>query len=180
MKNKFIFLFSFISICAVFLLLEKVSPVLAQTEGEPEEEKITRSYLGLGGNIGIESEETALGDGGFSLVGRTAFTKNISLHSSTVFGDDNVSAFALTFGVPIFKSATSDLELVYPFVGGGIAIEDLFGDFNVDGLVTTGVDVPILERVTGTARLNLGFAEDDPDVGLLLGVGYNFSLFDLL
>ena len=152
--------------------------VSAQTNEENNEEKQipTRSYGGLGGNIGLGGEDTALGDGGFSLVGRTAFTKNISLHSSTVFGDDNVGAFALTFGIPIYSSER-ELELVYPFVGGGIAVEDFFGDFEVDGLITTGVDVPILERVTGTVRLNLGFAEDDTDVGLILGVGYNFSIF---
>lgn len=153
----------------------------AQTtnETEAEEDEIpTRSYIGIGGNIGLGGESTSLGDGGFSLLGRTAITDNISLHTSSVFSDDGVSAFALTFGVPIYKSGR-DLELVYPFVGGGIAVEDFFGDFNVNALVTTGVDVPILRRLTGTVRLNFGFAEDDTDIGLLLGVGYNFSVFEL-
>lgn len=169
---------------AFFLLLPLTlitpSLALAQTNSQaPPPAKIpTRSYAGLGGNIGLGGDSTALGEGGFSLVGRTAITKNISLHSSTVFSSDNVSSFALTFGVPIYKSSR-DLELVYPFIGGGIAIEDLFSDFDTDGLVTAGVDVPIIERVTATARINLGFAEDDTDVGLLLGVGYNFSIFEL-
>ena len=160
--------------------------VLAQTNEEDSQDKQTkdnqiptRSYIGLGGNIGLGGDDTALGDGGFSLVGRTAFTENISLHTSTVFGGDNVGAFALTFGVPIYSSDRK-LELLYPFAGGGIAVEDFFGDFEVDGLVTAGIDVPILERVTATVRLNLGFAEDDTDVGLLLGVGYNFSILELL
>lgn len=186
MKFKF-----FLSLlCGVFLtlpIISKSAPVLAQieievedeTEETEEEELPTRSYIGIGGNIGINGEDTALGDGGFSLLGRTAITDNISLHSSSVFGDDNVNAFALTFGVPIYKSSR-ELELLYPFVGGGIAVEDLFGSFEVDGLVTTGVDVPILRRLTGTARLNFGFGENDTDIGLLLGVGYNFSIFELL
>ena len=160
----------------------RVNPVMAQTEpkGKQQQQIPTRSYAGLGGNIGIGGESTALSEGGFSLVGRTAFTENISLHTSTVFGDDNIGAFALTFGLPISKSSPNELELLYPFVGGGIAVEDFFGDFEVDGLVTTGVDVPILKRITATVRLNVGFAEDDTDVGLLLGVGYNFSIFELL
>ena len=181
MKNKVIFLLLSVFWGTAWLILETTHPVLAQTdEEEREEETPTRSYAGLGGNIGLGGESTALGDGGFSLVGRTAFTENISLHSSTVFGDDNVGAFALTFGVPISRSSTRELELFYPFVGGGIAVEDFFGDFEVDGLITTGVDVPILERVVGTVRINVGLAEDDTDVGLLLGVGYNFSIFELL
>ncbi|MEO1671149.1 MAG: hypothetical protein AAFR77_10260 [Cyanobacteria bacterium J06631_2] len=166
----------------LFLLLTLITPstALAQTNPQdPPPAKIpTRSYTGLGGNIGLGGDSTALGEGGFSLLGRTAITKNISLHTSTVFSSDNVSSLALTFGVPIYKSSR-DLELLYPFVGGGIAIENLFSDFDTDGLVTAGVDVPILSRVTATARINLGFAEDDTDVGLLLGVGYNFSIFEL-
>lgn len=189
MKNqKIIFLFPIAILTAILrspiCLAESpkgASLLQAQTteETETEEDEIpTRSYIGIGGNIGLGGESTSLGDGGFSLLGRTAITDNISLHTSSVFSDDSVSAFALTFGIPIYKGGR-DLELVYPFVGGGIAVEDFFGDFNVDALVTTGVDVPILRRLTGTVRLNFGFAEDDTDIGLLLGVGYNFSVFEL-
>lgn len=192
MKNYQIFCLLTIAIVTAFKQPALSAPILAQTIEETEEieeieeteeteetEVPTRSYTGIGGNIGLGGDSTALGDGGFSLLGRTAITDNLSLHTSSVFGDDNVSAFALTFGVPIYKS-NRDLELIYPFVGGGVAVEDLFGDFRVDGLVTTGVDVPILRRLTGTVRLNLGFAEDDTDIGLVLGVGYNFSIFELL
>ena len=187
-KYKFLFLFALAILMTIWRTeasfagsQNEAALLLAQTteETETEEDEIpTRSYIGIGGNIGLGGESTSLGDGGFSLLGRTAITNNISLHTSSVFGDDGVSAFALTFGVPVYKSGR-DLELVYPFVGGGIAVEDFFGDFNVDALVTTGIDVPILRRLTGTVRLNFGFAEDDTDIGLLLGVGYNFSIFEL-
>lgn len=188
MKNqKLLFLFAMTILTAILRspisLAEspnKASLLQAQTtnETEAEDEIPTRSYIGIGGNIGLGGESTSLGDGGFSLLGRTAITDNISLHTSSVFGDDGVSAFALTLGIPVYKG-DRDLELFYPFVGGGIAVEDFFGDFSVDALVTTGVDVPILRRLTGTVRLNFGFAEDDTDIGLLLGVGYNFSIFEL-
>ncbi|MEM7760129.1 MAG: hypothetical protein AAGF83_15815 [Cyanobacteria bacterium P01_G01_bin.67] len=180
-KNSVVLLFWLLIELTTFLILEISRPVSAQTnQNQGNKANIpTRSYFGIGGNIGLDGESTALGDGGFSLVGRTALTKNISLHTSTVFGSDSVSAFALTLGVPIFKSSNNQLELLYPFVGGGIAVENIFSDFETDGLVTAGVDVPILKRVTATARLNIGFAESDTDVGLLLGVGYNFSIFEL-
>ena len=38
---------------------------------------------------------------------------------------------------------------------------------------------PITERIVGTARLGVSFPEDETDVGLTLGVGYRFSIFDL-
>lgn len=179
-KNKIMRLFLLLGLTA-FLLGEHQQSASAQTEPNDQQKADipTRSYAGLGGNIGLGGDSTALGDGAFSLVGRTAFTKNISLHTSTMFASDSVGAFALTFGIPIFRSSGEPLELLYPFVGGGIAIEDFFGDFETDGLVTVGIDVPLAERITTTARLNLGFAEDDTDVGLLLGVGYNFSILDL-
>ena len=174
-------LLSILSI-TTFLAWKTSTSASAQTKPNDPQSKAdipTRSYAGLGGNIGIDGESTTLGDGAFSLIGRTAFTKNISLHTSTVFSDDSVSAFALTFGVPIYKSSGDRLELFYPFVGGGIAIEDVFSDFDTDGLLTAGVDVPITERIVTTTRINVGFADDDTDVGLLLGVGYNFSILEL-
>ncbi|MEM7590020.1 MAG: hypothetical protein AAF383_00595 [Cyanobacteria bacterium P01_A01_bin.83] len=174
---------SFISLLlglTTILILKGSRPASAQTNQRGNRANIpSRSYLGIGGNIGIDSESTTLGDGGFSLVGRTVITKNISLHTSTIFSNDSVSTFAVTFGIPIFKSSNDQLELLYPFVGGGIAVENIFSDFDTDGLVTAGVDVPIIKRITATARLNVGLSDDDTDVGLLLGVGYNFSIFEL-
>jgi hypothetical protein len=40
-------------------------------------------------------------------------------------------------------------------------------------LLTGGVDVPLSPQFTATAGVNVGFI-DDTEVGLLLGVGYNF------
>ncbi len=148
------------------------------TSEEEEEKKPTRNYLGLGGNIGISGDTTALGEGGFSLIGRSAFTDNFSLHTSSIFQEDGLSLFALTLGIPIANNS-SERELLFPFAGAGIAIEDLFGDFGADALITTGVDIPIGKKFIGTARLNLTFPENDSDLGLLLGIGYNFSIFDL-
>lgn len=150
----------------------------SEEEDKDKDKEVTRSYTGIGGAIGISGGETPLGDGGFALVGKTAFSKNLSLHSSSVLSDDGVSLFGLTFGIPI-KNKSSEKELFFPFIGGGVAIEDIFGSFDVDALITTGVDVPISERIVGTARLGVSFPEDETDVGLTLGVGYRFSIFDL-
>ena len=144
---------------------------------EEKEDKPTRSYIGLGGTIGISGDATPLGEGGFSLVGRTAFTDNFSLHTSSVFQDDGLSLFAITFGIPIQNDAS--IEKFFPFAGAGIAVEDVFGDFDADALITTGVDVTLWQKIVGTVRFNVALAEDDPDFGLTLGIGYRFSIFDL-
>ena len=141
------------------------------------EKKPTRSYIGLGGTIGISGDSTALGEGGFSLMGRTAFNNNLSFHNAGIFQDDGLGLFALTYGVPI-KNNSSQRELFFPFAGAGIAIEDFFGDFEVDPLIITGVDIPIAKKIVGTVRLGITFPEDDTDVGLLIGVGYSFGIFD--
>ncbi|VEP14094.1 conserved exported hypothetical protein [Hyella patelloides LEGE 07179] len=148
------------------------------TSEEEEEKEPTRSYIGLGGTIGISGDATPLGEGGFSLIGRSAFTDKFSLHTSSLFQDDGLSLFSLTLGFPIGNSS-SERELLFPFAGAGIAIEDLFGDFGVDALITTGVDIPIGKKFVGTARVNITFPENDTDIGLLLGIGYNFSISDL-
>ncbi|MEO1401290.1 MAG: hypothetical protein AAFV72_08535 [Cyanobacteria bacterium J06635_1] len=127
------------------------------------------NYFGVGGTIGLSDDGgTDLGDGGFSLVGRFSITDNISIHSASVISGDSVASFALTGGAPIRNQATGR-TLLYPFLGAGIAIET--DDFDVDPLVSGGVDVPITDLVTGTARVNASFGGDGTDIGLVLGVG---------
>ena len=56
-------------------------------------------------------------------------------------------------------------------MGAGVAVE--IDDFEVNPLVSTGVDVPITDLVTGTARINASF-DSGTDIGLVLGVGVDF------
>ncbi|MGF1521282.1 MAG: hypothetical protein ACFBSF_03050 [Leptolyngbyaceae cyanobacterium] len=142
-------------------------PALAQREDEPKDK---RSYIGVGGNIGLSGDESALGEGGFTIVSRTRIINYLSLRNSTVFGDENASLFALTGEVPL-TNANGDITAI-PFVGGGVWIHG-----EVDPLLSAGVDVPLGRDFTLTNRVNVGFDGDDTDVGLLFGVGYNFDLF---
>jgi len=60
-------------------------------------------------------------------------------------------------------------------MGVGAAIRT--GDTsNTAVLVTGGIDVPLNSSLTATASVNAGFF-DKTDVGVLLGVGYNFRGF---
>ncbi|MEM6518995.1 MAG: hypothetical protein AAF722_06635 [Cyanobacteria bacterium P01_C01_bin.70] len=142
-------------------------PAFAQTEDGPKDK---RSYIGIGGNIGLNGEESALGEGGFSIVSRTRIIEYLSLRNSTVFGDDTASMFALTGEIPL-TNASGDITAI-PFLGAGIWLHG-----EVDPLISAGVDVPLGQDFTLTNRVNFGFDDDDTDIGVTIGVGYNFELF---
>ncbi|NEQ52816.1 MAG: hypothetical protein F6K11_22205 [Leptolyngbya sp. SIO3F4] len=132
------------------------------------------NYFGVGGTIGVSDDgDTELGDGGFSLVGRFSFTDTLSIHSASVLSGDSFASFALTNSFSKV-SAVDQVQLI-PFIGAGVGVE--FDDFEVSPLVTAGVDVPINDLFTATARVNAAF-NDGTDVGVVLGVGVDvLSLF---
>lgn len=148
---------------------------LAEKGEEKPEKPGYRSYIGIQGNIGIRGDDSAISDGGYGLIGKTGFNENLSLHTSTIFGN-TISTYALTYGVPI---ANKEDEIVaFPFIGPGLSLTTTDG-IDIDFLITAGVDVPLSPDFTGTIRLNTNF-KGDPEMGILLGIGYNFSLLDLL
>jgi len=145
-------------------------PMAQTTDTEDESSRI--NYFGVGGTIGLREEgDTGLGEGGFSLVGRFSLTDHLSVHSASVLTGDSLASFALTGGVPIQNRSTGR-TMLFPFLGAGISVET--DDFEVDPLVSGGVDVPITDLVTGTARVNASFGNDGTDVGIVLGVGVDF------
>ncbi len=67
------------------------------------------------------------------------------------------------------------LKLAAPYIGAGAAFKT--GDDSEIGLlISGGIDVPLTPQFTATAAVNAGFF-NTTDIGLLLGVGYNFSGF---
>ncbi len=61
---------------------------------------------------------------------------------------------------------------ISPYIGAGVAIEaNLDTDFGL--LLTGGVDIPLGSRFTLNGAVNAAFM-DQTDVGLQLGLGYNF------
>jgi len=143
---------------------------------KPKARPQNASYIGLGGDIGLSDGKTALGSGGLAILTHTRLTNNLSFHNATViFGRRSATSnYALTFGIPI-KNPSSGQVVAFPFIGGGVATRNSDG-LKFAPLLSGGVDVPISRNFTGTARVNVRFG-DDTDVGILIGVGYNFSLF---
>lgn len=143
---------------------------LSQPLESPTPPRERRSYIGIGGGLGIRGSETGLADGGVSILSRIGITNSISVHNSTVFGNQTALMPALTLGIPIRNTNTAAV-VAYPFIGGGINI-NTSQDFEVDPLLVAGVDVPLADRIMATTRLNVGFGENETDVGVILGIGY--------
>ncbi|MGB3655121.1 MAG: hypothetical protein WBA41_28490 [Rivularia sp. (in: cyanobacteria)] len=134
------------------------------------------SYVGLAGNIGLGGN-SALGDGNFMVISKVGITDIISVRPSVVLGDDTVILVPVTYDFS-FKQVTDPFreELPFaPYVGAGLALATGDGS-ELSFLITGGVDVPINDKFTATAAVNAAFF-DETDLGLSVGVGYNFGGF---
>lgn len=127
------------------------------------------SYIGVGGNIGLGGD-SALAEGNFAVVSKIGLTRFLSVRPSAVFGDDPVVLVPITFDLTQ-RPAAGGFSIA-PYIGAGVAIETS-DDADVGFLLSGGVDVPLGTRFTLTGSVNAAFL-DDTDVGLVLGIGYNF------
>ncbi|MBW4613470.1 MAG: S-layer homology domain-containing protein [Desmonostoc vinosum HA7617-LM4] len=150
------------------------SPGEASTDVDPG--RSTRggsSYIGVAGNIGLGGD-SALSDGNIAVISKISLTSVLSARPSAVFGDDTVVLVPITLDFsPRGVNPTGNQTFpVSPYIGAGVAIETS-DDADIGLLLTGGVDIPLASRFTITGAVNAAFL-DETDVGLLLGVGYNF------
>ncbi|MBN3885693.1 MAG: fasciclin domain-containing protein [Nostoc sp.] len=133
-----------------------------------------RSYIGVGGNIGLSGNDTALSDGNFTVISKLGLTNYLSLRPSVIFGDDTIFLVPVTldFSPSRAGSVGERTYTISPYIGAGVAIEANL-DTDIGLLLTGGVDVPLGSKLTLTGGVNAAFL-DDTDVGLQLGIGYNF------
>ncbi|MDR9895054.1 hypothetical protein G7B40_010815 [Aetokthonos hydrillicola Thurmond2011] len=140
--------------------------------------RVTRggaSYVGVAGNVGL-SGSSALGDGNFTVISKIGLTRIFSVRPAAVLGDDPVILLPITYDFNIRSADAFSEPLPFaPYIGGGAAIKT--GD-NTEAafLVSGGIDVPLNRQFTATAAVNAAFFSDT-DVGLLLGLAYNFRGF---
>ncbi|MEH2145579.1 hypothetical protein [Nostoc sp.] len=135
------------------------------------------SYIGVAANIGLSGDaDSSLSDGNFAVVSKIGLTNSISVRPSAVFGDNTTVLVPITYDFT-FKSADAFSEplAIAPYIGVGGAYKT-GDDSQFAFLVSGGIDVPLTRQFTATAAVNAGFF-DKTDVGLLLGVGYNFTGF---
>lgn len=150
------------------------SAEVAQVDVDPG--RTTRggsSYIGVAGNIGLGGD-SAIGEGSFMVISKIGLTRTLSVRPSVAIEDDPVILVPLTYDFN-FRTADAfeDTFAVAPYLGAGIAIETS-DDADVGLLLSGGVDVPLSTNLTATAGVNAAFL-DETDVGLMIGVGYNFT-----
>lgn len=153
------------------------------------------SYIGVAGNIGLNGDSALGEDVGFTVISKIGLARTFSVRPSVVIDDDPVILIPITYDFSLRSPEVADETIsIAPYIGAGIGIstggdedngideedfedieddDDEESDADVGVLLTAGVDVPLGEQITGTAAVNVGFF-DDAEVGLLLGVGYNF------
>jgi len=158
---------------------EKTEPSNQVAQSDIQIGKGTRggsSYLGVGGNIGISGSSSALSDGNFTVISKIGVTKSLSVRPSVILGDNTTILAPVTYDFS-FQSADpfSEPLPIAPYIGVGAAFKT-GSQSKTALLVTGGIDVPLNNRLTATAAVNAGFF-GQTDVGLLFGVGYNFSGF---
>lgn len=138
------------------------------------------SYIGIGGNIGIGTGDTALGEGSFAVFSKIGLTNFVSVRPSVLVSNNPTILLPVTIDfIPGVTGVTEGVAAqvtglqVSPYVGAGVAIST--GDNSaVDFLATGGVDVPLSPQVTATASISASLF-DNAAIGILLGVGYNFG-----
>lgn len=128
------------------------------------------SYIGVGGNIGITGD-TTINEGAFAVISKIGLTQNFSVRPAALIGDNTVFLIPVTIDFAQADVGTNQLNIA-PYIGGGVAVST-GRDSTVGALISGGVDVPLSSQITATAGVNIGFI-DETDVGVLLGVGYNF------
>lgn len=132
------------------------------------------SYIGVAGNIGLNGGQSALGDGNFAVISKVGLTRTISVRPAAVFGDNTAILLPITYDFAFTGGDDPFGEplAIAPYLGIGAALST-GENSEVAFLLSGGVDLPLNEQFTATASVNAGFY-DETDIGLLLGVGYNF------
>lgn len=131
------------------------------------------SYVGVAGNIGI-SGNSSLSESNYAVISKIGLTNTISVRPSVIFGGDTLLLVPVTldFSPREADPLNGQQFSISPFLGAGVAI-NTGGDSDLGFLVTGGVDLPLGDRFTATGTVNAAFL-DRTDVGLFLGIGYNF------
>jgi hypothetical protein len=133
------------------------------------------SYIGAGGNIGFGGS-TGIGRGNFAVFSKLGLTNNFSLRPAVFIGDRTTFLIPVTLDFPTGALVDDAVPFsIAPYAGGGIGIST-GDDSQVRPIIIAGVDAPITNQFTATAGVTVGFFRNT-EVGLMLGIGYNFGGF---
>ena len=128
---------------------------------------VSPAYLGVAGNVGFGSPDSAIGDFGVNVISKISLGPRFSLRPGFF-----ISERFTNFAIPLtynFNTMSARGVRFQPYVGAGV---DVPFNGNTALMVNAGADVPISRAFTLNAATNVrvtsGFG-----LGLSLGVGYN-------
>ena len=156
------------------LVSQETTPyIISHNSGDPDIlHTHDYSYVGLGGNIGLQEEGTSLGDEAFVLNGKVALARDLSLRPAAIFGNDDTSfLIPITYDFTIASNDPFKEVPIVPFIGGG-AVFTTDDQDSVGFLFSGGADWRLSDDFVANAGLHVGFIEDSTDIGLVLGIGY--------
>jgi hypothetical protein len=128
---------------------------------------VSPAYLGVAGNVGLGSPDSAIGDFGVNVISKISLGPRFSLRPG-FFISERFTNFAipLTYNFNVLSARGVRFQ---PYVGAGV---DVPFNGNTALMVNAGADVPISRAFTLNAATNVrvtsGFG-----LGFSLGVGYN-------
>lgn len=169
---------SAVSTSAGDLAPEPTESILAQ-EGLPRRVApfTPTSYVGIGLNLGLSDDGSALGQSRFLFYGKLGITPEVSFRPAILLGNDTTFLLPITYDFPLQPADAIQPTSFVPYLGGGAIIATGSGDSDIGFLLSGGIDLPISRDFTATAGLNVGFIRSNTDFGILLGVAYNISGF---
>lgn len=131
------------------------------------------SYIGVAGNLGLSDTDRSVADDGIAAISKISILKNVSARPGVIFGNDAAFMIPVTYDFNLRGNDPLIPNSVTPYLGGGVVI-DSGDEGETDFLATGGVDYRFSKNWVGNAGVNVGFAEEDTDIGIQVGVGYVF------
>lgn len=135
--------------------------------------KSNYSFIGVGVNIGFDSDGFSIGDTGFAIDSKIALGSNFSIRPSAIIAQESAFLLPVTYDFRFQDKETFEYEPITPYLGvGGYATTDELNEFGF--LITGGLDYKLSDSFIANTHLNVGIG-DSTEVGLVFGVGYIFS-----
>lgn len=131
------------------------------------------SYIGGGFNIGLDDNDgTTIGDTGFIVNGKLAFSRNLSLRPSVIIAEEVGILVPVTYDFSLPGPERYEASRIVPYVGGGLFLSTA-DDSDIGALVTGGFDVRLSDEFVANLGVNVGFATET-ETGIALTFGYIF------
>jgi hypothetical protein len=135
--------------------------------------KSNYSFLGVGVNIGFDSDGFSIGDTGFTVDSKIAIGNNVSLRPSVIIADESALLVPISYDFRFQDEETFEYNPITPYLGAGVYVTtDEANEFG--GLITGGLDYKLSDSLIANTHINFGIG-DSTEVGLTFGVGYIFS-----